>query len=160
MKSIRLFLESTSPPHHLFIKILNVYKKEYSWDLFHIKLKITKYGRYNDGKICYDMKPGEFGGSWTDKNIIYLNQDMESVKKFYKVTTSIQDLTTIIISHELAHEVYRNILNNIEKKTWVNRIKKTNFKSTYLNHVSKKKYDEELFCEYIAHQILNKIKDY
>ena len=91
------------------------------------------------------MKPGEFGGSWTKKNIIYINRDMELVKKFYKVTMSIQDLTTIIISHELAHEVYRNILNNIERKTWVNRIKKTNFKSIYLNHVSKKNMMKNYF---------------
>ena len=161
MKSVStLFLESTTfhkTIENLYNKILLLYKQKYNWNLDYMKLEISNQPIYNNGKINPNMKSEQFGGCWTKKKTIRINPEVNSVKKYYNIKWPNDKFIIIIISHELAHEVYNNILTKKEKQEWLSQIPE-NFSTPYLKHAHKDKYKEELFCEYIAFQVKSLLK--
>ena len=141
----------------IFKDVIDKYKSKYGFNLSYMKLVISEVPVFNNGKPNKDMKPEESGGSWTKLKKIYINPDVDSVMKHYKVTCSKTDYITIIIAHELAHEIWNNVCNEYFKKIILVKARKEDFHTVYLDSLDKsyKKYKEEVFCEYLANSILN-----
>ena len=111
---------------------------------------------YTNGKPCNTLSPEETGGSWTNTGVVYINQDMNSVMKYYGIKDSVEHFTKIIMDHELAHEVYNNIATESFKNKIVNEAKSKKFHTIYLDHVKGEKLHQETFCEYMAYLIIDK----
>lgn len=131
------------------------YKELYDFDLSYMKLKISSQPVFNDGSPCKYLKPEETGGSWTKLGYVQINPNIESVMDFYKIKLSKYKFNLIIIAHELAHEIYNNLCGEDFKRFILNKAKKENFHTVYLDHVPSKKKKEETFCEYLANTIVN-----
>lgn len=143
----------------IFNKVVQKIKDRLNFDLSYMSFKITDRPVFNNGKINHEMDPKEFGGSWTKKRIIYLNNDPESVMRHYRKRNNFNqkeviEFVEMIIAHELSHEIYSNLASDEFKKKIITAAKNEKFTTEYLVTVPERKYDEEIFCEYLANKIL------
>lgn len=58
-----------------------------------------------------------------------------------------------IIAHELAHEIYFNLMEKSEIDYIIELAKQENFTTEYLKTVKSEKINEEIFAEYLAYLI-------
>jgi len=142
-----------------FQNTIKKFKKKYGWDLSYMKLKISNIPINRDGTVNSKMKPEAYGGSHTNNKIIYVgdSEHLKKVLKYYKVeNTDVKKFLKILLAHELAHEVYQNILSEEEKKEFKEIIDKSKFRTVYTDTVKdNSKIDVEKFCEYIASQLVD-----
>lgn len=140
----------------IYNKVIKKILKLYNWNLSYMTLELSNKCINNDGTINKDMDTNSRGGNWTKFKVIYLAtyDHFDNVMKYYDVKMDKLKFIELLISHELGHEIYRNILTNKEKEYFTNLIKKENFTSVYLKHVKPDKLQEESFCEYLASKII------
>lgn len=130
-------------------EIVDAIKNKFGIDLSYMHMVPSTTAVYNDGRPNKDIPLNQFGGSWTKNKKIYVNPDLKPVMDYYGISDiSEDDFRRKIISHELGHEIYRNKSDKRLKKEILEKAK--NLKTKYLDTVSKDKYKEELFAEYIA----------
>lgn len=79
---------------------------------------------------------------------------MPSVMRRYGVDGDVMAFTRAIIAHELAHELWNNVVDEGFKQDILARAKNENFNTIYLKTVRQNKLDEETFCEYIAKMVI------
>lgn len=140
----------------LFAQIKTIYKSIFRWNLDHMKLLFTDNCINIDGSVNNKMLSHQCPGCWTSINVIYLNHQLVKCMEYYNVKGNLKDFQIVILTHELAHEVWNNILSDNDKQIHIKAIRNSGFWSRYLDYVKKEKQDEELFCEYYA----NKVKRY
>ncbi len=146
----------------LFDRIKNIFKTKFGWNVDYMKFKYTDVPRYNNNKPNPNMFIDEFGGCHTKHpyNTIYLSTTLDRTIKYYKLNMTKVEFASIIIAHELAHEVHMYFLTTQQREEYYKRIP-TEFWSVYLDRVKKdppEKINEELFCEYIANLVSNYLK--
>ena len=143
--------------------VLSAYKQKFGFDLSYMKFKVDSQPVYTNGEPCYEYDEDECAGDWTSLGWIRLNPDMKSVMDRYGVvwhgSDDIDEFTKIIIAHELTHEVWNNIADDQFKNEMLMKAKSQNFNTEYLQTVKQNKLNEETFCEYLAHQIVQQKKD-
>lgn len=154
---------STRQLDKLLNLIVNEYRKE-GFDLSNMKAKFSDTPVYNNGKkVPADvMDPNSFGGSWTNKGIVYINPNRKGPMEYYgnNVTKDPEEFSRLIMAHELAHEIYRNHADDAYKDKIRKAIKDEGFTTDYLdNGVSQDKMDEEGFAEYMANMVKNRMPD-
>lgn len=144
-------------------KIIQLYKSKFGFDLSYMKYEFSLIPKHNDGRNS-DMPNNQFGGCWTKSKIIYLNPAMSNTYKYYtnkniKSKNELSTFVSLIISHELAHEIYNNLATEDFKNQIANEISKTHFNTDYLANIdnTKSKFKEEQFCEYLAHKIIREL---
>ena len=147
----------------LWKEVLDRYQQSAGFDLSYMSYEITDQSHYNDGKSS-NMTAQEWAGNWTKNQIIYLNTHaLEAYKHFEQKTP---DLVTFklfmksIIAHELAHEVLANLAKEEYKRRIIDQAKELQFTTNYLQAIknrtsNKNKYESELFCEFLAFEVLN-----
>ena len=138
----------------LFESIKLKFKKQ-GWDISYMKLRISNKCINTNGKIINTMNPNSCAGSWTTSKIIYLGDDdhLIKVQNYYNVSINLNKFKRLIIAHELAHEVWTNILTNQEKDQFIQLT--SNFTTPYIDSLDPNysKLNEEKFCEYIASRL-------
>jgi len=107
-----------------------------------------------DGSPCYELEPDECGGDWTKLGWIRLNSNMPSVMRRYGVSGDETAFTRTIIAHELAHELWNNVVDKAFKQSILAKARRENFSTVYLKTVKPSKLNEETFCEYIANAVV------
>jgi hypothetical protein len=120
--------------------------------------KLSSQPEYTNGEPCNEFPPNEAAGDWTKLGYIRLNPDMISVMDFYKFEHKTKEQVLIFvvqkIAHELAHEIYNNEKYIDFKERILNELNNIDFEDTpYLKIVSKEKYQQEQFCEYLGNII-------
>ena len=147
----------------LFDEVVSKYKDIFGFDLSYMTFKVDRQPVYTNGEPCYEYDEDECAGDWTSLGWIRLNPDMKSVIDRYGVdwhgSDDIKEFTKIIIAHELAHEVWNNIADDQFKEDVLNEARMQSFSTTYLDSVKPSRLDEETFCEYLAHQVVQQKKD-
>ena len=144
------------------IKIINevlfAYKQKFGFDLSYMKFKVDSQPVYTNGEPCYEYDENECAGDWTSLGWIRLNPDMKSVIDRYGITwhgsDDIEEFTKIIIAHELAYEVWNKIADDDFKNDILNNARNSSFNTKYLDTVKPNKLNEETFCEYLAHEVV------
>ena len=144
-----------------FDDIVRAYKDRYGIDLSHMRMKSSKHPVYNNGKRSYELDDDETAGSWVNDGTIRINPNMRSVMDRFKVDGRVKDFRKGIIAHELAHEVWHNQAKQERIKKLIcqslAQAKKDNFTTKYLDtypeDTPKKKFDSELFAEWMSHQL-------
>lgn len=143
--------------------VLSAYKQKFGYNLSYMKFKVDSQPVYTNGEPCYEYDEDECAGDWTSLGWIRLNPNMKSVMARYGVdwhgSDDIDQFTKLIIAHELAHEVWNNIADDQFKEDVLDEARMQSFNTTYLNNVKPSKLDEETFCEYLAHQVVQQKKD-
>ena len=148
-------LDKVSPEKRALIKrIINAYKEKYNTDLSYMKFEDSPVAYFNNGKKVGDDFNLPFGGSWTKKKKIYLNENMDAPMKAFNIKEDKDTFTSRIIAHELAHELYNNHASDLLKQEISNRIREKKFTTPYLKTVKGDKLDEEAFAEYVADSLL------
>ena len=148
----------------LFTKTLETYKKLYKFDLSYMSIKISDIPLNTNGEPSKSTTKAQFGGCWTTKQIIYINPHFELPVKYYEKVcdkeTYMRVLKTVI-AHELAHEIYTHHASMEFKKEIQKKIRDEHFTTSYIQALDNtyKKYDEECFCEYLAAQIYQYVKN-
>ena len=132
----------------IFKNIQDKYKSS-GYDLSDVKLKISKYPVYNNGRRS-NLDPKLSGGSWTAKKEIVINPHYSDVISHYQYSGSDQSFINQIIAHELGHEIDHNHLSDQQRQELLSKIKKENFNTEYLKTVSKEKWHKEAIPEYLA----------
>ena len=144
-----------SPEKRAIIKrIINAYREKYNTDLSYMKFEDSPVAYFNNGKKVGDDFNLPFGGSWTKKKKIYLNENMDDPMKAFNIKEDKDTFTSRIIAHELAHELYNNHASDLLKQEIANRIREQKFTTPYLKTVKGDKLDEEAFAEYVADSLL------
>lgn len=144
-----------SPEKKALIKrIINAYKEKYDTDLSYMKFEDSPVAYFNNGKKVGDDFNLPFGGSWTKKKKIYLNENMEDPMKAFNIKEDKDTFTSRIIAHELAHELYNNHASDLLKQEIAKHIKDKKFTTPYLKTVKGDKLYEEAFAEYVADSLL------
>lgn len=144
-----------SPEKKALIKrIINAYREKYNTDLSYMKFEDSPIAYFNNGKKVGDDFNLPFGGSWTKKKKIYLNENMDDPMKAFNIKEDKDTFTSRIIAHELAHELYNNHASDLLKQEIAKRIKDKKFTTPYLKTVKGDKLDEEAFAEYVADSLL------
>ena len=144
-----------SPEKRAIIKrIINSYKETYNTDLSYMQFEDSPVAYFNNGKKVGDDFNMPFGGSWTKKKKIYLNENMDEPMKAFNIKEDKDTFTSRIIAHELAHELYNNHASDLLKQEIANRIREKKFTTPYLKTVKGDKLDEEAFAEYVADSLL------
>jgi hypothetical protein len=147
-----------SPEKLAIIKrVIDAYKKKFAVDLAHMKFEDSPVAYFNNGKKVGDDFNLPFGGSWTKKKKIYLNENMDAPMKAFNITENKDTFISRIIAHELAHEIYRNKSDKKLRDTITSNASKEGFITPYLKTVSPNKLAEETFAEYMADQLVNKL---
>lgn len=147
-----------SPEKRAIIKrVIDAYKKKFNADLSYMKFEDSPVAYYNNGKRVGDEFNLPFGGSWTKKKKIYLNEKMDAPMKAFNITESKDRFMSRIIAHELAHEIYRNKSDKKLRDTIASNAAIEGFITPYLKTVSPDKLAEETFAEYVADQLVNKL---
>ena len=147
--------DKVSPEKKALIKrIINAYKEKYNTDLSYMKFEDSPVAYFNNGKKVGDDFNLPFGGSWTKKKKIYLNENMDEPMKAFNIKEDKDTFTSRIIAHELAHELYNNHASDLLKQDIANRIREKKFTTPYLKTVKGDKLDEEAFAEYVADSLL------
>ena len=136
-----------------FDEVVSKYKNIFGFDLSYMTFKVDSQPVYTNGQPCYEYDEDECAGDWTSLGWIRLNPDMKSVMDRYGVDDDISQFTKIIIAHELAHEVWNNIVDDQFKEEILDEARRQSFNTAYLNTVRHSKLAEETFCEYLAHKI-------
>ena len=159
MNSIILFIEniiSLLPKEKdqlkVFKNIQNDLKKRYGWDTFPVKFINSNKCLDNSGKIINNRNHNLCGGSYLSnlKTIsIGDNEHLKIVKKEYNIKMQNRKFLKLIITHELLHYVYQNLLTSKDKKWYKDMLDQGGFTTKYLEKLDKVT-DEEKFCEYIA----------
>ena len=136
--------------------ILKRYKKKYNKDLYYMDIIESNYPTLNDGETKANIPLNQWGGNWTKNKIIYINKNLKPVKDYYKFKGNINDLKKQLIAHELAHEIESINTNKNFKQEIIDKALKSNFSTEYLDTINKnnKQYLTELFCEYLAKDVL------
>lgn len=138
----------------LIRRIINAYKEKYNTDLSYMKFEDSPVAYFNNGKKVGDDFNLPFGGSWTKKKKIYLNENMDAPMKTFNIKEDKDTFTSRIIAHELAHELYNNHASDLLKQEIAKNIKDKKFTTPYLKTVNKDKLEEEAFAEYVADSLL------
>lgn len=147
--------DKVSPEKRALIKrIINAYKDKYNTDLSYMQFEDSPVAYFNNGKKVGDDFNLPFGGSWTKKKKIYLNENMDEPMKAFNIKEDKDTFTSRIIAHELAHELYNNHASDMLKQEIANRIREKKFTTPYLKTVNGDKLDEESFAEYVADSLL------
>lgn len=140
----------------LFELIKAEFKSQFKWDVNYMQIAILNKCVNNDGVVLEKENHNSCAGSWTKNKIIYIGDDehLERVKKYYQA--EVEKFKELIMAHELAHEVYKNIATYKEKAIFEQLIRQTKFTTPYLESLGKSyaKLAEEQFCEYVAAQIV------
>ena len=71
----------------------------------------------------------------------------------YGVDGDVKAFTRSIIAHELAHELWNNVADEVFKQDILSRAAAENFSTVYLKTVRPSKLQEETFCEYVARMV-------
>ena len=142
-----------------FDAIVKAYKDRYGVDLSHMTMHWSKHPVYTNGERSYDFADDETGGSWVNDSTVRINPNMGPVMKRFGITGMTQrEFKKRLISHELAHEIWRK--QHDEKNDLINKMltqaKSENFTTPYLPTVPKHKLDEETFAEYMSDQLNKK----
>ena len=154
----RAIRDKVSPEKRSLIKrIIEAYKDKYSTDLSYMKFEDSPVAYFNNGKKVGDDFNLPFGGSWTKKKKIYLNENMDEPMKAFNIKEDKDTFTSRIIAHELAHEIYNRKSNKKLRDFIIANADKEGFTTPYLKTVSPDKMDEETFAEYMADQLLNQM---
>lgn len=148
---------------NLFDEVVSKYKDVFGFDLSYMTFKVDRQPVYTNGEPCYEYDEDECAGGWTSLGWIRLNPDMKSVIDRYGVdwhgSDDIEEFTKIIIAHELAHEVWNHIADDQFKEDVLDEARMQSFNTVYLDTVKPSSLDEETFCEYLAHQVVQQKKD-
>ena len=165
-KSYKLVLETidsnfikSETIYYEFKTIKDYIKKLFGYDISYMKLVISNQPVYNNGTPNTEMNPLQYGGCWIKNKTIQVAdyQHLKKVMKYYGVKNiSLLNFSRHLIAHELAHEIYKNILSDSEKNNFKEKLK--DFRTVYTDIIRSDKLDEEKFCEYIAITILEKVK--
>ena len=151
--------EKKADAHHQdFYRIVKKLKDEYGIDLSHMRMKWSRHPRYVNGKRSYDFADDETVGSHAGDSTIYINPNLRPVMNRFGISGKISDLRRRAIAHELAHEIqatYSEAYNPEFEKKMTDEAKKKGFRTLYTDTVPERKFDKELFAEYMAH-LLNK----
>ena len=175
-ESIKEFLETTygskeslnediqsNKLNTMFNDVLSAYKQKFGFDMSYMTYKVDRQPVYTNGEPCYEYDEDECAGDWTSLGWIRLNPDMKSVMDRYGVawhgSDDIEEFTKIIIAHELAHEVWNRIADDQFKEDVLDEARMQSFNTKYLDSVKPSRLDEETFCEYLAHQVIQQKKD-
>ena len=86
---------------------IDIFKTKFGWNVDYMKFEYSDVPRYNNNKPNPNMFIDEFGGCHTKHpyNTIYLSTALDRTIKYYKLNMSKVEFASIIIAHELAHEV-------------------------------------------------------
>jgi len=137
----------------IFLDIISKYNELFGLDLSYMDVELSEHPKYNDGSISTEIADDEFGGSWTKNKIIYINCNPDKVIEHWNLSMSIDEFLYWIIAHELAHEIYFNLMEKSEIDYIIKLAKQENFTTEYLKIVKPEKIDEEIFAEYLAYLI-------
>jgi len=152
-----------------FDKIVQIYRDRYGVDLSHMRMKWSKHPVYIDGSRSYDFDDDETGGSWVDDGTVRINPNMGPVMKRFGIDGMTQaEFRRRLIAHELAHEVWHNQSRKAKVKRLIRgslaKAREENFTTPYLDtyppDTPKKKFDSELFAEYMSDQLNKKAQAY
>lgn len=147
-----------SPEKQAIIKrMIDAYREKYNTDLSYMKFEDSPVAYFNNGKKVGDDFNLPFGGSWTKKKKIYLNENMDEPMKTFNIKEDKDTFTSRIIAHELAHEIYNRRSNKELRELIIANADKEGFTTPYLKTVSPDKLAEETFAEYMADQLVNKL---
>ena len=105
--------------------------------------------------------PGSFGGCWT-RDGVYVNPELDAVADAYGVPR--RGFRKRLLAHEAAHELWNNAMPRKEREKYVRAADKAGYTTKYLDTVDTdaksedgtSRRDQELFCEYMAHLMLDK----
>lgn len=148
--------DKVSPEKRALIKrVINAYKEKYNTDLSYMQFEDSPVAYFNNGKKVGDDFNLPFGGSWTKKKKIYLNENMEAPMKAFGIKEDKDTFTSRIIAHELGHELYRNHATDKLKEQIAREIMDKKFTTAYLDTVDAKKKAEEGFAEYVADSVVS-----
>ena len=138
--------------------VLKRYKDLFGFDLSYMAFKVDSQPVYTNGEPCYEYAEDECAGDWTELGWIRLNPDMKSVMDKYGVawhgSDDVDEFTRIIIAHELAHELWNNVVGEDFKQNVLDKARRENFSTVYLKTVKPSKFREETFCEYMANVVV------
>ena len=138
--------------------VLKRYKDLFGFDLFYMAFKVDSRPVYTNGEPCYEYDEDECAGDWTELGRIRLNPDMKSVMDRYGVvwrgSDDVEKFTRIIIAHELAHELWNNVVGEDFKLSVLDKARRENFSTAYLKTIKPSKLSEETFCEYMANAVV------
>ena len=115
--------------------VLKRYKDLFGFDLSYMRFKVDSQPVHIDGSPCYELDPDECGGDCTKLGWIRLNPDMLSVMRRYGVDGDVQEFTRTIIAHELAHELWNNVVSEDFKRAVLDKARRENFSTVYLKTV-------------------------
>ena len=161
--------KSSFARHPDFDDIVRAYKDRYGVDLSHMRMKWSKHPVYIDGRRSYELDDDETGGSWVRDGTVRITPKMGPVMKRFGIEGMTQaEFRRRIIAHELAHEVWHN---QAEKKRVrklildsLKQARKEKFTTPYLDtypaDTPKRKFDSELFAEWMSHQLNKKAQAY
>lgn len=157
--------KKASSSHPDFDAIVKAYKDRYGIDLSHMKMKWSKHPVYNNGKRSYELTDDETGGSWVNDGTVRINPNMSPVMKRFGIEGMTQaEFRRRLIAHELAHEVWHNQSRKAKVRRLISdslaKARKKNFTTPYLDtypeDTPKRKFDSELFAEYMSDQLNKK----
>lgn len=138
--------------------VLAGYRELFGFDLSYMEFRVSPQPVYRNGEPCYEMDPEQCGGDWTELGFIRLNPDMQSVMNRYGVerdgASGINRFVKIIIAHELAHELWNNVVDDGFKRGVLAKAADEGFGTVYLDTVQESKLPEETFCEYMANAVV------
>ena len=141
--------------YNIVVKVIN---KMFGVDLSYIKLVISPFPHYNDGRIVKGKPIGWSGGSYCHNGKIYINPDYKAVWNYWKADqTSVQDWYIFIIAHELGHALDREHHEVLPIK----KIEKDMFSTVYLDSYKNgdpRKYMMEKTAEWVAKEVMKFIK--
>ena len=151
--------EKRADAHHPDIDaVLKAYKDRFGIDLSHVRFKWSRHPRhYDNGKVCSEMPDDETGGSHGKGGIVWINPNMRPVMNKFNVPGKVKDFRRLILAHELAHEI-DDATSKVSSPELVKKLvaeaKKNNFRTAYTDTYDPvkmpRKFDKELFAEYMA----------
>lgn len=148
--------------HREFDRIVQAYRDRYGVDLSRMRMKWSKHPVYTNGERSYDLDDDETGGSWVNDGTVRINPKMGPVMKRFGIEGMTQaEFRRRIIAHELAHEVWHNQAHKKRIKKLIRdslrQAREENFTTPYLDtypaDTPKRKFDSELFAEYMSDQL-------
>ena len=139
---------------HEIKAVLDAYMSIYCLDLSYMRFKVDPQPVHIDDSPCHELDPDECGGDCTMLGWIRLNPDMRSVMRRYGVDIDVREFTRLIIAHELAHELWNNVVDEDFKRSVLDKARRENFSTVYLKAVKPSKLREETFCEYMANAVV------
>lgn len=144
-----------------FDRVVRAFKSRYGIDLSHMRMKWSKHPVYVDGRRSFEFPDNEHGGSWCSDGAIRINPNMRPVMERFGIGGKVSEFRRRLIAHELAHEVWHNQSDRESIKKLIRdslrQARKEKFTTPYLDTYSqdtpKKKFDSELFAEWMSDQL-------